>query len=64
MASELVKLTGLWSGTDKNGNQTLSGNLNGSARIVIFHNQHKEKETDPDMIAYITKNEKRENAGT
>jgi uncharacterized protein (DUF736 family) len=56
--SDLLKVTGLWSSKDKNGNLVLSGNLNGNARIVIFANTHKEAENQPDFNMYVTKNEK------
>ncbi len=58
MASELVKVTGLWKSEDCDGNMVLSGNLSGSARIVIFTNKYKEEnERGPDFEMYITKNE-------
>jgi len=56
--SDLLKVTGLWSSKDKNGNLVLSGNLNGNARIVIFANTHKEADNQPDFNMYVTKNEK------
>ena len=57
---DLIKITGLWSGTDAKGNQFLSGNLNGSARIMIFTNVHKEEENHPDFNMYITENVKKD----
>ena len=59
--SDLIKVTGLWKSTDKNGKTVLSGNLNSSARIVIFENNYKdEHENAPDFELFITKNEKQE----
>ncbi len=58
--SELIKVTGLWQSEDKNGNLVLSGNLNGNARVVIFTNNYKEAEKEPDYIMYLGKNEKQD----
>jgi len=55
---DLVKATGLWTGKDKNGNPTLSGNL-GGARVLIFKNNYKEEEKHPDYIMYFGQNEKK-----
>lgn len=48
-----IKLTGLWEKKDKKGKSYFTGSLNGSARLVIFPNGFKEKDTEPDYIAYI-----------
>lgn len=60
MASDLIKITGLWQTKDRDGNMVLSGNLNGSARVVIFTNKYKDADNQPDFEMYIGKNEKKE----
>ena len=62
MANELVKVTGLWKGQTRDGKEMLSGNLSGSARVVIFENSYKEQDGEkaPDFIMYISPNEKRD----
>lgn len=61
--AELLKVTGLWEGQDRNGNKTLSGNM-GGVRVVIFTNTYKEAgDNKPDMEMYFTKNEPKEGAG-
>jgi hypothetical protein len=48
---ELLKLTGLWKGkTDKG--TFLAGKL-GVARLLIFKNNRKQKDNEPDYIAYL-----------
>lgn len=59
--SDLIQLTGLWEGTDKDGNLTLSGNF-GNCRLVIFANGYKEEEKHPDFIAYIAKKKDKKDA--
>lgn len=59
-----TKLTGLWKKQDKQGKDYFTGSLTGSARLVIFPNGFKNKETDPDYIAYIVPAEKRNEFGS
>ena len=47
----LVKLTGLWK-NEREGRMHLGGSL-GSSRLLIFPNRFKEKQSDPDYIAYL-----------
>jgi hypothetical protein len=59
--ADLIKVTGLWKSEDKNGNMVLSGNLSGTARVVIFTNTYKEEnERGPDFEMYIGKKEPKE----
>lgn len=50
--SDLIKLTGLWEKTDKNGNPVFMGNL-GSSRVVILHNNYKKEDKHPDYNLFI-----------
>ena len=52
-----VKLTGLWKSTDKDGRRFLSGSV-GMSRLMIFENGYKDKEKDPDYIAYLVASDK------
>jgi uncharacterized protein (DUF736 family) len=62
-----LKIGGLYSGQDKNGNDMFSGNvdipvdvvINPESRIVIFTNPRKEAENHPDFEVFLTKNEPR-----
>lgn len=59
-----TKLTGLWKKQDKSGKDYFTGSLTGTARLVIFPNGYKSKDTDPDYIAYVVPNERREERRT
>lgn len=48
---QLVKLTGLWLNDGKAG-KYMAGNL-GGARVLIFKNNKKQKDSDPDYALYI-----------
>ena len=54
-----VQLTGLWKKEGKNGS-FLAGNLNVRSSLLIFPNGYKQKDSDPDYIAYIAENDPRE----
>ena len=60
--SEMVKLTGLWINTDKNGNQYFAGSLS-FARVSIFPNTYKKQPNEPDYFLYITEGKKRGQQG-
>ena len=55
---DMIKLTGLWKGKDKNGNGYLSGNLNAVTRLMILSNTFKKGERNPDYFLYIGAKEK------
>ena len=54
-----IKLTGLWKNTGKNGKIFLSGRLNGASSLMIFPNEFKKGEKDPDYICYLKQNEEK-----
>ena len=54
MASDMIKLGGLWSGKDKDGNTFLSGKLSPQVKILIFKNKYKESENHPTHIMYLS----------
>lgn len=56
-----VRLGGLWSHESKRGYQYLSGNL-GQGRLLIFPNNHKRGENDPDYILYVAQKPKKKDA--
>ena len=53
MASDLIKLSGLWANKDKNGNEYFSGGFGYGAKILIMKNKFKAKENDPDYNLFI-----------
>ena len=53
----MVKLGGLWKNTDKNGRTYYRGKLGAYSAIIIFKNERKTKETEPDLTAYIAESE-------
>ncbi len=58
--SDLIQLCGLWKNKTKDGEEYLSGNLNGNTKILIFKNKYKEKDNHPDNIIYISQNRKKD----
>ena len=54
MASDLIKLGGLWTNKDKNGKTYLTGKLSPSVRILIFKNEFRESENQPTHILYLS----------
>ena len=56
----LIRLTGLWRGESKAGETYLAGSLSPSSRLLILPNTHKRKESDPDYVAYLAPQEKKE----
>lgn len=58
----LVRLTGLWLGETKAGDKYLSGTVSPSSKLLILTNRHKDKETDPDYIAYLAPADRPEQA--
>jgi hypothetical protein len=41
MAKDLVKLTGLWEDTDRNGHQYFSGKINAISKFLVMPNTFK-----------------------
>lgn len=54
-----VKLTGLWKNTSKDGKAYLSGSL-GGVRVLVFPNEYKKGEKDPDFNLFVSPKEKDE----
>lgn len=64
MASDLLKIGGLWSNKDKKGNEYFSGDFTFGTKILIYKNTYKEKESDPDYVAYLSPKQKKGEAKT
>ncbi len=59
-AAGLVRLTGLWRGESKAGEVYLAGSVSASSRLLVLPNSHKQKPSDPDYIAYLAPQERKE----
>jgi hypothetical protein len=57
--STLIRLTGLWRNESKAGDTFLAGSLSPSSKLLILPNGHKQKDSDPDYIAYLAPQEKK-----
>jgi len=57
-----VRLTGLWKNEGQDGKPYLAGSL-GGGRMMVFPNERKTKEQDPDFVVYLVPAEKKENGG-
>lgn len=60
--NQKIKLTGLWANQMKSGQTYYTGSL-GSARLVIFPNSYKEKDSDPDYNLFIQPKQNKDSAG-
>lgn len=60
--SARIFLGGLWSRDTKAG-QVISGPF-GKARLVLFTNKKKSKDSDPDYYAYVEEPQQREDRGS
>lgn len=56
----MVEIGGLWEKQDKNGNPFYAGKLSGN--IVIFKNNFKEKDNQPDYKMYAQPYKKKEDS--
>jgi hypothetical protein len=52
-----VKLTGLWKSQSKNGKSYLGGNLGPMARLLVFPNELKKEDRDPDYNLFVVPRE-------
>jgi len=52
MNEPMVKLTGLYEKTSQKGTRYFVGRL-GNAKLLMFANQDKKAETDPDWLVYV-----------
>jgi hypothetical protein len=57
---EKIRFCGLWKNKSKDGKTDFLGGSAGPVRLIIFKNGFKEKETDPDFVAYLAPNKKPE----
>jgi hypothetical protein len=60
--SDLIKLSGLWVNTDKNGNEYFSGGIGFGAKILVMKNTFKDKDSDPDFNLFIAPKKDKEGA--
>jgi len=57
----MIRLTGLWKNEKKDGSGAfLAGSLSPSSRLLIVPNRKKEKEAEPDFIAYLAQPQEKE----
>ena len=54
----MIQLSALWKKDSKNGRTYYSGKL-GDGRLLLFKNEKKQDEKQPDLILYIVAEEKR-----
>ena len=54
----MLNLTGLWVNESKDGKRYMAGNL-GGVRILVFKNQHKRKDNDPDYTLCLAERERK-----
>ena len=50
---ERLRLSGLWVGKTKMGEVYFSGSVNSGVKLLVFKNNYKEKDSDPDYVAYL-----------
>lgn len=48
MKDQMLRLSGLWREKSPDGRSYLSGSLNKGVRLMVFPNDRKQNETDPD----------------
>ena len=51
--TDLIQLCGLWRQKSRKGTTYYTGKLNDTTRIVLFKNDSKEKDSQPDLRLYI-----------
>lgn len=57
---KLIRLTGLWKTHTKAGDTMLTGSFSPSSKLIILPNTKKQKDSDPDYIAFMAPAEKKE----
>ena len=55
--SPMTKLCGLWKAQGRDGAIYYSGKFTFGTRLMIFKNQYKKTERDPDLVVYMAKAE-------
>jgi hypothetical protein len=58
--SDLIRLTGLWKSQTKAGDIVLSGSISPTSKLIILPNNYKQKDSEPDYIAFMAPYEKQE----
>ena len=48
-----IRLGGLWKNESKSGGTYYAGKLSAGARLVLFRNDHKKGDNDPDLVLYL-----------
>lgn len=56
---DIIKLCGLWKNKTKDGKTYYSGGLTYLTNLILFNNEYKRGENDPDLILYIAKKEQK-----
>ena len=54
-SNDLIKLTGLWKRKSKSGKVYYSGNLSTTAKVLLFKNDNKKNDRDPDLVIYLAR---------
>ena len=54
----MIQLTGLWLNESSSGQKYMAGYF-GKAKVLIFRNQYKDNESQPDYILYVAEPEKK-----
>jgi hypothetical protein len=49
----MIKITGLWKATDKNGNTYIRGNFSNSTQVLIMKNNFKNSDNEPDYNLFL-----------
>ncbi len=64
MKENTVKLGGLWINKTREGKVFMSGSFGYSAQILVFKNEYKKTDKDPDYIVYLGQKERKEKQET
>lgn len=54
--SDMVRIGGMWKNETKQGKTYLAGSF-GGARLMVFPNGYKEKDSDPDYVLCISQSQ-------
>lgn len=56
----MIRLSGLWKNTGKNGASYLKGKLSPVASLLVFPNDHKRNDNDPDYYIYLDESKRQQ----
>lgn len=56
--SGMVLIGGMWLNTSQNGNKYMSGRMGLGGKLLLFKNNNKRSDTDPDYMLFIAQWEK------